>query len=149
MSTPLTIECEVHFDRRGPGSRKVLETGPSPYRPAEPGRVPRVSRLMALAIRCDALIREGVIESYTEIGRLGHVTRARVSQIMNLLNLAPDIQEAILHLPRTETGRSPIILARLQPIASTFDWRKQRKLWSQLTEQAAESARREDQDQEK
>jgi hypothetical protein len=73
-----------------------------------------------------------VIESYTEIGRLGHVTRARVSQIMNLLNLAPDIQEAILDLPRIETGRAPIILAQLQPIASTLDWRKQRRMWADL-----------------
>jgi hypothetical protein len=133
-TTPLKIECDVHFDRRGRGSRKVLETGPRPFRPAEPGRVPRVARLMALAIRCDGLIRDGVIETYTEIARLGHVTRARVSQIMNLLNLAPDIQEAILHLPRTETGHAPIILADLQPIASTLDWRKQRKLWHELNE---------------
>jgi hypothetical protein len=132
MKTPLTIECEVHFDRQGRGSRKVLVTGPKPFRPAEPGRVPRVARLMALAIRCDEMIRDGVIESYTEIGRLGHVTRARVSQIMNLLNLAPDIQEAILDLPRIETGRAPIILAQLQPIASTLDWRKQRRMWADL-----------------
>lgn len=140
MNTPLTIECDVHFDRKGRGSRKVLETGPQPFRPAEEGRVPRVARLMALAIRCDGLLRDGVVESYTEIGRLGHVTRARVSQIMNLLNLAPDIQEAILHLPRTETGRAPIILAQLQPIASTPDWRKQRILWRQLAEKTANSA---------
>lgn len=132
MKSPLTIECEVHFDRRGRGSRKVLETGPRPFRPAEPGRVPRVARLMALAIRCDGMIRDGTVESQTEIGRLGHVTRARVSQIMNLLNLAPDIQEAILHLPRTESGRDPIILAQLQPIASTLDWRKQRGMWNEL-----------------
>jgi hypothetical protein len=132
MKTPLTIECEVHFNRKGRGSRKVLETGPKPFRPAAPGRVPRVARLMALAIRCDRLLRDGVIESYTELGRLGHVTRARVSQIMNLLNLAPDIQEAILNLPRIEAGRAPIILAQLQPIASTPDWRKQRRMWQEL-----------------
>jgi hypothetical protein len=136
MKTPLTIECEVHFDRQGRGSRKVLETGPKPYRPAESGRVPRVARLMALAIRCEGLIRDGAIENYTEIGRLGHVTRARVSQIMNLLNLAPDIQEEILFLPRTEKGRAPIILAQLQPIASTLDWRKQRVLWRELLRDA-------------
>lgn len=133
-TTSLKIECEVHFDRRGRGSRKVLETGPQPFRPAEPGRVPRVSRLMALAIRCDGLIRDGVIENYTEIARLGHVTRARVSQIMNLLNLAPDIQEELLYMPRVETGRPAIILADLQPIASTPDWRKQRKMWHELNE---------------
>lgn len=132
--TPLKIECDVHFDRRGRGSRKVLETGPRPFRPAEPGRVPRVSRLMALAIRCDGLIRDGAIENYTEIARLGHVTRARVSQIMNLLNLAPDIQEELLYTPRVEKGRPPVILANLQPIASTPDWRKQRALWRELKE---------------
>ena len=132
MTKPLTIECEFHFDRKGRGSRKVLEIGPKPFRPAVPGRVPRVARLMALAVRCEGMIREGVIESYSEIARLGHVTRARVSQIMNLLNLAPDIQEAILELPRTETGRDPIILVQLQTIASTLDWRKQRRMWAEL-----------------
>ncbi len=140
MKSPLTIECEVHFDRQGRGSRKVLETGPRPFRPAEPGRVPRVARLMALAIRCEELLRDGAVESYSEIGRLGHVTRARVSQIMNLLNLAPDIQEAILHLPRTETGRAPIILAQLRPIASTLDWRKQRVMWNELLAQSGKSS---------
>jgi hypothetical protein len=59
---------------------------------------------------------------------LGHVTRARVSQIMSLLCLAPDIQEALLFLPLTPRGRDPIILADLMPIAAAFDWRKQRRL---------------------
>lgn len=136
MNTPLTIECEFHIDRQGRGSRKVVQSGPAPYRPAESGRVPRVARLMALAIRCEGLIRDGVIENYTEIARLGHVTRARVSQIMNLLNLAPDIQEAILWLPRTESGRDRIILQQLQPIASTLDWRKQRRMWEELEAQS-------------
>ncbi len=63
---------------------------------------------------------------------MGHVSRARVSQIMNLVNLAPDIQEAILFLPRTLRGRDSIILWDLQPIASTLDWRKQRRKWLEL-----------------
>jgi hypothetical protein len=63
---------------------------------------------------------------------LGHVTRARISQILNLINLAPDIQEALLFLPPTRRGRDPILLADVQPIAATFDWRKQRRLWRQL-----------------
>jgi hypothetical protein len=129
MTTALTIECEVHFRRRGRGAHKVLETGPKPFRPAEPGRVPRVARLMALAIRLERQLRDGELDNYAAIGRLGHVSRARVSQIMNLLNLAPDIQEAILHLPRIATGRAPLLLAQLQPIASTLDWRTQRQLW--------------------
>jgi hypothetical protein len=134
MTTTLTIECDIHFDRKGRGSRKVLENGPRPHRLTEPGRVPRVARLMALAIRFDRMLRDGVIESYTELAALGHVTRARVSQIMNLLNLAPDIQEALLHLPRTLQGRDPIILRQLQPIAAAPDWRKQRRMWRELQE---------------
>ena len=128
MSAALTIECEVHFDRKGRGGRKVLEAGPSPFRPAEPGRVPRVARLMALALRCEGLLRSGAVENQTEIARLGHVTRARVSQILNLLNLAPDIQEAILDMPRTLAGRDAVILREVLPIALTLEWAKQRRM---------------------
>jgi hypothetical protein len=88
---------------------------------------------LALALRIDEQVRKGELTSYAEVAILGHVTRARVSQIMNLLNLAPDLQEVILFLPRTERGRDAIILRELQPIASIVDWRKQRILWQQLT----------------
>jgi len=132
MSAPLTVECEVHFARAGRGSRKVLANGPSPVRPKEPGRVPRVARLMALALRCEELLRTGAVENQTEIARLGHVTRARVSQILNLLNLAPEIQEELLHLPRTMAGRDAIILRDLLPIASTREWAEQRRMWEVL-----------------
>jgi hypothetical protein len=48
MSTTWTIEVPVHFHRTGHGSRKELHSGAqAPALP--PGRVPRVSRLMALA----------------------------------------------------------------------------------------------------
>lgn len=131
MST-ITIEQPIHFDRRGKGARKVLRPG-ADTEAAPVGRVPRVSRLMALALRLDALLCDGTVRDSAEIARLGHVTRARVSQILNLLYLAPDIQEAVLFLPPTRHGRDPIILADLQSIALTADWRKQRKLWTQLT----------------
>jgi hypothetical protein len=131
MSMTLTIELPVHFQRCGHGSRKEMRSGaPTPALP--PGRVPRVSRLMALALRFDALVRTGQVASYSALASLGHVTRARVSQIMNLLCLAPDIQEALLFLPLTQRGRDPILLADLMPIAAAFDWRKQRRLWRQL-----------------
>ncbi len=131
MSTPLTIECEVHFQRETRG-RKQLRTGTALARITTPGRIPRVAKLLALAQRFEGLIRDGTVKDYTELARLGHVTRARISQIMNLLNLAPDLQELVLFLPRTQCGRDPIILAHLQPIASTADWRKQRQLWAGL-----------------
>jgi hypothetical protein len=87
---------------------------------------------MAPAIRFEQQVRTGVLASYSRLADLGHVTRARVSQIMNLVNLAPDLQEALLSLPRTERGRDPIHLRLLQPIASTIDWKKQRRLWQEL-----------------
>jgi hypothetical protein len=131
MNQPPSLECEIHFDRQR--RRKVIASGPPPIRPDQTGRVPRVARLMALAIRCDELIRAGEIENYAQLATLGHVTRARVSQIMSLLHLAPDLQEAVLRLPRTERGRDPIALRQLLPVAAIADWRKQRRLWRELT----------------
>jgi hypothetical protein len=134
MSQTITFACPIHFHGRGRGNRRCLEAGPEP-KPVtrEPGRVPRVARLLALALRIDEQVRKGELTSYAEVAVRGHVTRARVSQIINLLNLAPDLQEAILFLPRTERGRDAIMLRDLQPIASIVDWRKQRVLWQQLT----------------
>jgi hypothetical protein len=132
MTTTLMIEREVHFQAQARG-RKQLRVGPAPPRPApDPGRVPRVARLMALALRLEGLLRAGVVRDYAALARLGHVSRARVSQVMALLSLAPDLQEAVLFLPRTLRGRDPIPLWRLLPIAAALDWRKQRRLWAGL-----------------
>jgi hypothetical protein len=128
----LTVECKVHFEV-GRKTRRKLQVGAAPKQPViAPGTVPRVTRLMALAIRFDRLLREGVARDYADLARLGGVTRARVTQLMNLLLLAPDIQEEILHLPRTTRGRDPIAESHLRPIAAVPDWRKQRRLWREL-----------------
>jgi hypothetical protein len=129
----LTIERDFHWDRRGHGARKELQLGPQPLRLLPAGRVPRVARLMALALHFEDQVRSGAIRNYAELAELGHVSRARISQIMNLLNFAPDLQEALLFLPRTEHGRDAMHLAQLQPIASTTEWRRQRALWQKLT----------------
>ena len=42
------------------------------------------------------MVDRGEVRDYADIARLGYVTRARVTQIMNLLNLAPDIQQSLL-----------------------------------------------------
>jgi hypothetical protein len=129
---PSVVTRQVHFARRGPGARKEFEAGPHPTTPIVQGRVPRVARLMALALRCQELLAEGVLASRAELAALGRVTRARVSQILNLLNLAPDLQETLLFLPRTLGRRDALILRQLQPIASTLDWGEQRRLWVEL-----------------
>jgi hypothetical protein len=126
----ITIQSKVHF-RRGRRSKRELREGEE-RSPVPTGVVPRVSRLMALAIRFDALIRDGTVADQAELARLGHVTRARVTQIMNLLNLAPDIQEDILFLPVVKRGRDPVTERDLRPIVAVPDWRKQMNLWSQV-----------------
>jgi len=134
----LTMQFQTQF-KTGKRTRKQLEVrNPAEY-PTEnlveelpPGNIPRISRLMALAIRFDGLLRDGVARDYADLARLGGVTRARLTQIMNLLNLAPDIQEEILFLPRTVKGSDIICERNLRPLAATADWRKQRRLWSEL-----------------
>ena len=139
MSSTWTIEVPVHFHRCGHGSRKEMHSGTeTPTLPL--GRVPRISRLMALALRFDELVRTGQVGSFSAVASLGHVSRARVSQIASLLHLAPDLQEARLFLPLTLRGRDPIILADLMPIAASFDWRKQRRLWRKLLPTSANDA---------
>src|SRR5271163_1497872 len=113
MHQSLTIQCPVHFQLEARG-RRTLEAGAEQRAVVrEPGRIPRVARLMALALRCEKQLRSGVLASYTELAEIGQVTRARISQIMNLVNLAPDLQEALLFLPRTERGRDLIQLRML------------------------------------
>jgi hypothetical protein len=84
---------------------------------------------MALAWRFEKLVQGGEVKDYAHLARLGRVTRARISQIMNLLQLAPDLQERLLFLTRPAQGRDPMHLARLQPVAAVLNWRRQRRLW--------------------
>jgi hypothetical protein len=130
----LTFESEIHFDRRGSGARREIVDGPAPPVPIK-GRLPRITRLMALAIHFDGLIRDGAIGDYAELARLGHVSRARITQVMNLLMLAPDIQEEILFRSRILRGDDGICVRHLQPIALTPDWKNQRRMWRQLRDQ--------------
>jgi len=91
-------------------------------------RLQPATKLMALAIRFDQLIRDGVVADQAELARLGYVSRARVSQIMNLLNLAPDIQEAILDLPPVESGRG-LTERELRVVVAEVDWGRQQRMW--------------------
>jgi hypothetical protein len=122
-----TVELRVHLRRGRRGTRRLRTGAESASSPPEPGNVPRISRLMALAIRFDGLVRSGAVRDYAELARLGHVSRARVSQIMNLLLLAPDIQEAILFLPRTVRGKDPVTERQVRGLAGIPSWAEQRR----------------------
>ena len=55
-----------------------------------------------------------------------------MTQIMSLLMLAPDIQEALLQLPLVQQGRDPITERQMRPMMKTLDWQRQRRLFSRL-----------------
>ena len=92
--SPRTVVCSLAGGRRGRSQRSFRPAASPAARPAVPrGRVPRVSRLLALAFRLDELVRAGVVADYATLAELAHVSRARISQILNLLILAPDNPE--------------------------------------------------------
>jgi hypothetical protein len=92
--------------------------------------IPRIARLMALAIRLEGLLRDGTIRDYAELARLGRVTRARMTQIMKLLDLAPDVQEEILFLPLIQGLNE----RNLRPLANRIDWDEQRRMFQKIAD---------------
>ena len=81
----------------------------------------RIARMLALAFHIDRLIESGEIENYAAAARLLGVSRARLTQIMGLLGLAPVIQEAIL------TGELAISERRVRTVSSETSWEDQGK----------------------
>ncbi|MFN0133583.1 MAG: hypothetical protein ACKVW3_13785 [Phycisphaerales bacterium] len=132
----ITTTARFVVGGRGRAASEQPGSAPTPLS----GRVPRVARLMALAIRFDALVREGTVSTQADLAAVGHVTRARVTQIMNLLHLAQDLQEAILDLPPVRAGRDPITEHDLRPIAAEVDWAVQRILWRRHYQTRTEEA---------
>jgi len=99
---------------------------------APTGRVPRVARLLALAHKVDAMIRAGELGDLAHAAKVMGLTRARVTQVMNLLLLAPEIQEAILDLPPVTKGRDTVTERTLRRIVAEPEWERQRLLWQGL-----------------
>ncbi len=91
--------------------------------------MPLVARLMALAIWFDQLIRDGVVADQAELARVGHVSRARLTQIMNLLFFAPDLQEQVLFLTQAKNRLGSTTEKQQRPIATQPNWKTQRDLW--------------------
>ncbi|MFI4912933.1 MAG: hypothetical protein ACIAQZ_14830 [Sedimentisphaeraceae bacterium JB056] len=124
-----TVSRKFHI-QRNPKTKQIIKSGTSRKRPA--GKLQRVSKLMALAIEFEHMIRNGQASDLAQLARECRVTRARMTQIMNLTLLAPDIQEQLLYLPQTVKGRDEITVRVLQKIALEPDWQKQRKLIENL-----------------
>ncbi len=118
-----TVSRKFHIERRFK-TKQVIKPGTLPNRPA--GKVQRISKLMALAIEFEQMIQNAQASDFAQLAKECRVTRARMTQIMNLNLLAPDIQERLLCLPQTDKGRDEITIRTLQKIALEPDWRRQR-----------------------
>ena len=94
--------------------------------------LPRIARLMALALRFEELLRKGEVKDHAQLARLGHVTRARITQIMNLLNLAPDIQEKLLFLEPMRTWRDTLNERVCRDMIQEPEWIRQREMFARL-----------------
>lgn len=113
-----------------------IVSGPAPEQVERPtatgpwtGKCPaNVAALLALAHHVQRLIDAGRIADRAEVARRLHWTRARVSQVMDLLLLAPDIQEAVLFL---EAG-AQVTERALRAVVRHEDWREQRVVWASL-----------------
>jgi hypothetical protein len=128
------IQVEVTLPVR-PRRQESAKDGPPDQVPAAggPSRIPRITRLMALAIKFEAMVENGEVRDYADLAQLGYVTRARMTQIMNLLLLAPEIQEGILD------GLSSAALPerQLRQVLTTVDWTEQRTILRTLSGSAA------------
>jgi hypothetical protein len=125
---PLQVEVAIPLRPRHPKPSPGPQLAPTAESPGQP-RIPRVTRLMALAIKFQDMVDRGEVRDYADLARLGYVTRARITQIMNLLNLAPDIQQEILDLSASTPAATERVL---RPISIMVDWRSQRALWCSL-----------------
>lgn len=140
MTAPgVTVRYSFHKSRNGVGAPVLLQKGRAPA-PVPSARIPRISRLVALAHKFQRMLDAGQVASMAELASLGHVTRARITQIMDLLLLAPDIQEALLFLPGAESGRDPITLRELRYVCQAPVWAEQRARWAELDVPGAQQA---------
>jgi hypothetical protein len=127
LERPIVLQREISGHKR-------IRREPEEKLAVEPGRIPRVSRLMALALHFEGMLQNGDASDQSSLARTMQITQPRMTQIMNLLHLAPDIQEAILFLPRTIKGDDPIHEKMLRPLTAETNWRKQREMWTKIIE---------------
>jgi len=123
---PLEIQFGLRTKLCVPNDRTVQTSFP------KVGRLPRITQVLALAIHMDNMIRRGEAKDYADLARLSCLCRERISQIVRLNYLAPDIQIEVLYLPPTPSGRYPISETAIRRIANLLSWARQREEWAKL-----------------
>ena len=78
------------------------------------------------------MIDSGEVESFQQLAELGRISQPRMTQIMSLLLLAPNIQDELLYLPEVIQGKVTIHEKLLRPLTREMDWRVQRRMWARI-----------------
>jgi hypothetical protein len=125
-----TPSLEIQFPLRS-APRNPITVAEKPT-PTGSGRLPRITQVLAAAIYFENMIKQGGARGYADIGRLSGLCRERISQVMRLNYLAPDIQIELLYLPPTPTGHYPISETAVRSIANLLSWAEQRQEWTRL-----------------
>jgi hypothetical protein len=122
----IQVETTLPVRPRRHESGKGGQPDSTPHAGSRP-RIPRITRLMALAIKFQEIVERREVHDYADLARLGYVSRARLTQIMNLLLLAPDIQEEILGL--NSLGDDKTTERHMRSLVKVVAWDQQRREW--------------------
>ncbi len=129
----MSLKIDVHF-LSGTSSHRILRKGKKP-RHMKSSRLPRLTRLMALAIKYEAILDRGDVNGHQELADMAGVDRSYLSRILRLRLLSPYIQEWLTNLPENERGGNPLPWCELRKIASISSWETQA---DQLRQRCAE-----------
>ncbi len=111
-----------------------------PHTAAPVRRPARVAQMLALAHQLQATVAKGQRRDRAALARDLGLSRARITQLLDLTLLAPDIQEELLFLEAVD-GREPLSIRALRPLVKLPSWRDQRAFWSALRPQSPPSGR--------
>ena len=113
------------------GHRWTFTDHPPEPEPEPVRRPARVAEMLALAHRLEAAIDSGDYADRADVARQLGLTRARVTQLLDLTLLAPDIQEQLLFMEAVD-GVEPMTERRLRPVVAHTSWAQQRRVWRGL-----------------
>ncbi len=116
-------------------TRVHLQTEAKPVTVQAP-KILRAARMLAVAHTLSARLGVGEFTDFTDMAQRFGLSRARITQLVNLTFLAPDIQEEILWM-RSPVGDDRITEHELRTIAAQGVWEVQRQLWKKLKERSS------------
>lgn len=123
--------CDEAFHRVRRERRVVLSVTPPPSKPGPARRPAKVAQMLALAHHLQRAIDRGAVADRAAVARRLGLTRARVTQLLDLLILAPDLQMAVLGLEAVD-GAEPLAERTLRAVAHAGTWAAQRTAWERL-----------------